>query len=221
MSDSHCVMKASVIDPQGKIVATGHARETVSKSPINKFAFVENCVPLDTKILTRNGWKFYYQVREGEDVLSLNMETQKVEFCKILKINYYENRPLVNLKTRRFNVTCTPGHKWVVRMQYHQKPFKVSTEELKQHHQILQNIPQSYTPSIMGRKLGWLMCDCEINRTQNGLVMDADINQSKYVDDITEFVSTYNLFDSAKEKKHTNIMIIGKTIINGLFLPKK
>lgn len=42
MSDSHCVMKASVIDPQGRVVATGYARETVSKSPINKFAFVEN-----------------------------------------------------------------------------------------------------------------------------------------------------------------------------------
>ena len=43
ISDNHCVMKASVIDPQGKVVATGFARETVSKSPINKFAFVENC----------------------------------------------------------------------------------------------------------------------------------------------------------------------------------
>lgn len=42
MSDSHCVMKASVVDPTGKVVATGYARETVNKSPINKFAFVEN-----------------------------------------------------------------------------------------------------------------------------------------------------------------------------------
>lgn len=42
ISDNHCVMKASILDPQGKLVATGYARETVSKSPINKFAFVEN-----------------------------------------------------------------------------------------------------------------------------------------------------------------------------------
>lgn len=42
ISDTHCVMKASVLDPQGRTVATGYARETVSKSPINKFAFVEN-----------------------------------------------------------------------------------------------------------------------------------------------------------------------------------
>ena len=43
ISDTHCVMKASIIDPSGRVVATGYARETVSKSPINKFAFVENC----------------------------------------------------------------------------------------------------------------------------------------------------------------------------------
>ena len=43
LGDTHCVMKASVIDPQGRVVATGFARETVSKSPINKFAFLENC----------------------------------------------------------------------------------------------------------------------------------------------------------------------------------
>ncbi|MBO7735878.1 MAG: hypothetical protein J6S67_25135 [Methanobrevibacter sp.] len=43
LSDTHCVMKASVIDPQGRVLATGFARETVSKSPINKFAFLENC----------------------------------------------------------------------------------------------------------------------------------------------------------------------------------
>lgn len=42
ISDNHCVMKASILDPQGKVVATGYARETVSKSPINKFSFVEN-----------------------------------------------------------------------------------------------------------------------------------------------------------------------------------
>lgn len=43
LTDDSCVMKASVVDPQGKVVATGFARETVGKSPINKFAFVENC----------------------------------------------------------------------------------------------------------------------------------------------------------------------------------
>ncbi len=36
-------VKASIIDNNGITRATGYAREVVAKSPINKFAFLENC----------------------------------------------------------------------------------------------------------------------------------------------------------------------------------
>ena len=39
----YCTIKASIIDDKGVIRANGFAREVVAKSPINKFAFVENC----------------------------------------------------------------------------------------------------------------------------------------------------------------------------------
>lgn len=39
----NCTMKATITDDKGVIRATGFAREVVAKSPINKFAFVENC----------------------------------------------------------------------------------------------------------------------------------------------------------------------------------
>ena len=38
-----CTMKACIIDDKGVVRATGFAREVIAKSPINKFAFVENC----------------------------------------------------------------------------------------------------------------------------------------------------------------------------------
>lgn len=41
--DDFALMKASVIDDKGVIRATGYAREVIAKSPINKFAFLENC----------------------------------------------------------------------------------------------------------------------------------------------------------------------------------
>lgn len=43
MGTDFCTMKATIIDDKGVIRATGFAREVVAKSPINKFAFVENC----------------------------------------------------------------------------------------------------------------------------------------------------------------------------------
>lgn len=43
LTDTSCTVLASIIDQDGKVRATGLAREVVAKSPINKFAFVENC----------------------------------------------------------------------------------------------------------------------------------------------------------------------------------
>lgn len=39
----YATIKASVIDEKGIVRATGFAREVVAKSPINKYAFLENC----------------------------------------------------------------------------------------------------------------------------------------------------------------------------------
>lgn len=43
LGQDYCTIKASIIDENGVIRSTGYAREVVAKSPINKFAFVENC----------------------------------------------------------------------------------------------------------------------------------------------------------------------------------
>lgn len=43
LKEDSCTIKATITDNDGKIRATGFAREVIAKSPINKFAFVENC----------------------------------------------------------------------------------------------------------------------------------------------------------------------------------
>lgn len=43
LKEDACTIKATISDDTGRVVATGYAREVIGKSPINKFAFVENC----------------------------------------------------------------------------------------------------------------------------------------------------------------------------------
>ena len=43
LTDNECVIKASVLDPNGMVIAIGHAQEDKSSSMINKTSFVENC----------------------------------------------------------------------------------------------------------------------------------------------------------------------------------
>ena len=195
--DADSVMiKASVIDKDGKVLATGHAQEERNSTMINKTSYVENCVPLSTQILTKSGWKYFYQLKENEEVLSLNTETKKIEYCKVLGINIYKDKPILNLKTSRFNATCTPQHKWIAKKQ-NKDIEKVATQDLTNSWQIIQAVRQNVIPSDKGRKLGWLMCDCEINYT-NGLPSTAYINQSKHIEEIT------SLFGEGRKTKKYN-----------------
>ena len=43
LTEDMCVIKATILDADGKIVATGHAQEDRTSSMINKTSFVENC----------------------------------------------------------------------------------------------------------------------------------------------------------------------------------
>ena len=181
------LFKAIVSDKDGNILATGHAYEIQESSLVNKTSFIENCVPIDTMILTDSGWKYYYQLKPNQDkILSLNLETLKVEYTDLIRVNYYKNKPIVELKTSRFLAKSTPEHKWVVGQQYKDNYYKTETYNIKTSEYIIQNHPQEIKPSILGKKLGWLMCDCEIKTNKNGLPQGAEIRQSKYVDEITE-----------------------------------
>lgn len=43
ITEDSCIMKASIIDENGVVIATGHAQEDKSSSMINKTSFIENC----------------------------------------------------------------------------------------------------------------------------------------------------------------------------------
>lgn len=43
LTDDDCVIKASILDDNGNVIATGFAQEDRTSSTINKTSFVENC----------------------------------------------------------------------------------------------------------------------------------------------------------------------------------
>lgn len=192
-----CVFRAYIYDNEGELIATGTAYEKENSSFINKTSFIENCVPLDTQILTPNGWKYYYQLKEGDKVWSVNLDTKKVELTKVTKINVYKDQPIVELKTSRFNFKCTPQHKWVI-MEQTKKIKRTPTNEIKQSDKIIQAFNQEVTSSEIGKKLGWLICDSQLAKTKNGLPSRVEINQSKHIEEIE------TLFGKGRKIKRTN-----------------
>jgi len=73
------------------------------------------CVPLDSKALTKNGWKSYDELTIGELILTYNINRDELEWKPILNLNFFENAELVRMyKPTGFSIKCTPNHKWVV-----------------------------------------------------------------------------------------------------------
>jgi hypothetical protein len=84
------------------------------------------CVPLDSKALTKNGWKTYEELTIGELILTYNINKDELEWKPILNLNFFENAELIRMyKPTGFSIKCTPNHKWVV-----QRGHDYSTVEL-------------------------------------------------------------------------------------------
>lgn len=69
------------------------------------------CYRPEALILTETGWKHLYEVSEGENVLTLNKETNKIEIQPIKRIvKYHHNGKMIRLKGRQINDLVTPDH---------------------------------------------------------------------------------------------------------------
>lgn len=72
------------------------------------------CVPLNSEILTKTGWKKYNELIIGEEVLGFNTQKGINEWCKLKDINIYKNQTVNLYKNDNFVVKCTPNHKWAI-----------------------------------------------------------------------------------------------------------
>jgi len=72
---------------------------------------IGECYRPEAMILTEKGWKHLYEVSEGENILTLNTETNKIEIKPIKSIiKYHYNGKMLNIKGRQINDIVTPDH---------------------------------------------------------------------------------------------------------------
>jgi len=150
MNDDHFTQELLEGDIHTKMLDS--CQPTVADRPLMK-----NCVPLDTKALTKEGWKDYYQIQEGDLVLSYNPETEKKEWTPVLKKHYFKDREVVNVtNTKGFSFRSTPDHRWYVKKRRwdskkgrwdtshpYMKIAVETTEELNTESNIIVNAPMS------------------------------------------------------------------------------
>ncbi|MFN3689477.1 MAG: hypothetical protein ACK4UU_00975, partial [Fimbriimonadales bacterium] len=107
------VFQATVKDASGRVIANATKMET--RTDFADFVEKAECVPLDVRILTASGWKYYDELQIGEPVLAYDVQTDQMGWVPLLKVRAYKNAPVVRLwNSKGFEVVCTPDHKWPV-----------------------------------------------------------------------------------------------------------
>lgn len=196
------VVKATVtpdVDKPSRMF-TGYSQAVWGEGMVNKTAALENseCVPIDARILTRDGWKYYFQLKAGKDfALSLNNKGN-ISWEIVDKISIYKDQPVISARTSRFNCVFTPNHKWFVEKSL--VPFN----EIKKYQKIdvVGNKRDLTEYDKDSAKLGWIFTDSHIKRTKDGLPSSTTLTQSKtkYIPDIIKLFGQPNKIKKTRWK---------------------
>lgn len=73
------------------------------------------CVPLNSEILTRDGWKKYDEIAVGQEVMGYNQKTGKCEWTRLNGVNLFQDKEVYEYGTKGFTVRCTKDHRWAVK----------------------------------------------------------------------------------------------------------
>ena len=77
--------------------------------------FHPNCFDKETEILTNNGWKYFKDLKENDEVYTLNKETLIPEWQKPINyISYYTEDKLLHFKNARMDLMVTKNHNILV-----------------------------------------------------------------------------------------------------------
>jgi hypothetical protein len=89
------------------------------------------CLTPDTEILTRQGWKNYEDLKVGEEVLSIDPETDESVWSPVEAVNVFDwEGSLARWENERFSVLSTPDHRWL----YQDGRNKVSVKRTRELH---------------------------------------------------------------------------------------
>jgi PHP family Zn ribbon phosphoesterase len=91
-----------------------------------------SCYDEKTEVLTNNGWKKFSGIQNSDEICTLNLNNNQIEFQKPLKkfIYHYKGK-MYRLKTKRVDLLVTPNHKLLVSGCDFRRPPRFFLKEAK------------------------------------------------------------------------------------------
>lgn len=167
-----CQVRVTAPAPDGR---SEMATATLPLKDISNDLMKCECVPLDSEILTRRGFKRHDEVRIGEEVLAYDATNNRSEWVPLENVTTYPSAPVATFATARggFSFRCTPNHSWAVETNTRAGRQLVEAQAVKTHHHLriaaaAEGGDHPLSPDLAA-VLGWVMCDGTIRRVGNNL----------------------------------------------------
>lgn len=83
----------------------------------------DSCYDKETRVLTRDGFKYFKDLTYNDGIATLNRETEQLEYQKPIAILKYDwNGEMIHFKGRRYDLLVTPSHNMLVRFRSRKNP---------------------------------------------------------------------------------------------------
>ena len=109
------------------------------------------CVPMDTRALTRQGWKGFDDLFVGEEILAYNPESGLKEWTPLLEKCVFNDAEVFAIENKNFKVRATANHRWFVEYRNTSTgsyvPRVVETKDLNTCCNIIVNAPMCEFPA--------------------------------------------------------------------------
>ena len=105
--------KYDIENANGRIYPEHILKREVEKyqTMIKERRAIGECYKPEAMILTEYGWKHLYEIKEGENVLTLNTSTNEIEIQPVKNIvKYHKDGKMINIKGRCIDDVVTPDH---------------------------------------------------------------------------------------------------------------
>lgn len=80
------------------------------------YTIAQWCYDKETRVLTKNGFKYFKDLTYEDEIASLNKETEELEYHKPTKIvSFDRNDKMLLLENQAFNFCVTPDHRMLLR----------------------------------------------------------------------------------------------------------
>lgn len=84
------------------------------------------CYSKDTEVLTKNGWKYFYELNNDDEIATLNKDTYKLEYHKYLNFFEYDfNGNMYLIKDNFIDLLITPNHNVFTKGRYKNSQYNL------------------------------------------------------------------------------------------------